>query len=230
MKNNMRNLFLLSALIVQSVAHAGSIDRVMVPGKVEKGWVVPFAVTFNPPLEKGDELYVLTDNNKQVMKVSLDGAIKIDEVGGRFKAFSNEVIVSIRRDKKIVSETKAQFDVLELTQSLSENEVTDGGSGCLTKPVGQELKMICKSAMSKNDYIKEVKFSSSQGIVIIEPSPYASMNPYFSIAGDFDPTSIATEVHSILEGKLVLSKVNDNQWLEKSRENRMKADNWIKAN
>lgn len=226
MNNNMRNLFLLSALIFQNVAHAGSIDSVMVPGKVEKGWVVPFAVTFNPPLEKGDELYVLTDNDKQVMKVSLEGVIKINQIGGRFKAFSNEVIFSVKRDNKVISEIKKQMDVLELTKRVSENEITDGGSGCLTKPVVQELKMICRSAMSKNDYIKEVKFSSSQGIVIIEPSPYASMNPYFSIAGDFDPTSIATEVYSLLEGKQISSKVNDKEWWDNS----MKAVNWIKAN
>jgi hypothetical protein len=52
------------------------------------------------------------------------------------------------------------------------------------------------------------------------------MNPYFSIAGDFDPTSIATEVYSLLEGKQISSKVNDKEWWDNS----MKAVNWIKAN
>lgn len=222
----MRNLFLLSALIFQNVAHAVSIESVMVPKEIEKGWVVPFAVIFNPPLEKGDELYVLTDNDKQVMKVSLEGVIKINQIGGRFKAFSNEVIFSVKRDNKVISEIKKQIDVLELTKRVSENEITDGGSGCLTKPVGQELKMICKSAMSKNDYIQEVKLSNNEGRVKIEPSPYASMNPFFSVSGNFESATIRTEVYSLLEGKQISSKVNDKEWFDNS----MKADNWIKAN
>jgi hypothetical protein len=73
MKNNIRNLFLLSALIVQSLAHAGSISNVSMPTINENRYVTPFEVDFNPPLEKGESFYLVTGSDTYAMKVEVDG-------------------------------------------------------------------------------------------------------------------------------------------------------------
>jgi hypothetical protein len=196
MKHSIRNLLLLSALLSQPLVYAGSIENVLLPSTIGNRAVVPFKVSFNPPLEKGEAFYVITDEDKYALKVTTEGNTTASEVSARFKALTNEVQFIIVKDGKTISQRNLSFQNTDNRVIGIIEKTNKPLAACRYMPVQNEFKILCRSAMSKNEYINKAILTNPNGNVVIQTTPYISQNPYFGVVGNFNPKDLGVKIYT----------------------------------
>lgn len=147
------------------------------PDFSEVGNVVPVEFNLAAPLNSGDKL-LITGDNKQAMIIST-AAPPVSMVSTRLRLRGGQIgVYAIRKNGQVDSKNI----VVGIGSPANEPPAVGvNDPQPLIRSDNNEVKMLFKSAMAINGYIKDVIIQTTSGSIFVTMTPVISMNPYLGI-------------------------------------------------
>jgi hypothetical protein len=166
---------------------------------------------------------------------------KISKISSRFKALANKARFFILKDGNIVSEKYSTFnnipiagDVGDGDLTIANNQNTENGLSCLSKNTNGSLKILCRAAMSKNEYVNKIVISSAAGQVVVKMTPYISMNPFLGVDANLNYENLDIKYYVSTDSYVDNGSIENNSFKNFdpiiNLKNNSSSNNWTKAN
>ena len=160
--------------------YTNSID-ITAPNFIENPNVVPFFVGLTKPIQQGDILNFYIDGNLSY-RIEPKKNVSISRFSGRVRSFNGKMKAEVIR-----ADGSNMNKELVVPQTLSSfiPDLSDYNTQYMEISKNHSFKALFKNHMGAKGYLSTVHIETSHGNIKINMTPYASMNPFLGIEGNF---------------------------------------------
>lgn len=189
-------LVFIFSFIALTNAYAEIIKEIIHPKSIENTLIIPFVVKFSPSLKNGDSFIVISDENKVAMKVSVKGGYEVSEFSSRFKGSSTGNNVVVFRDGKVID---TKFFKFSISGSMLNIDQGKKPSSYKVKATSANDIKVLFSTEKGSQYLRKLDFSTPEGNISVDATPYASDDLFIGIVGNFDAEKFDIKAYSSKE-------------------------------
>jgi len=174
------------APILENSATPATGISIKAPNYVENPNVVPFFVDVDRSLKAGDTLNFYIDN-RLAYSVQPTGGALVSFLSGRVRSFKGVMKAEVVRSNGDKSSKQLSF---KQDRESFIPDVEDHNTEYMERAAPGQIKALFKNYMGAKSYIGTVYINTSAGEIQVSMTPYAAMNPFIWVKGNFSDANI----------------------------------------